>query len=327
MALSVGIGLTNDCNLHCAHCYRDPDDIRYLPLSAIRDACERLPVGSVGLGTGESALHPEFLQIIAYLHDRGIRLSMASNGHSVAAIPLETLRWFNDVELSVDFATEAEQDAFRGAGNWRLVHEAIARCQKAGVTVTLLTTMMDANYRQMDALAGLARGLGVNWRFNVYQPVQTTDFLLSYAAFWEGFRRAFGEAQLVSCTEPVVRAVLGLEPVHSPCGRESLRITPHGRVAPCVYWPDSPLTLASLREGTAAVLASEAFEQARMIPETAAACACKGGCASRRALLGELDAHDFYCPWVRGDEISLGVTWAPERELVRARSYCTTIMC
>jgi MoaA/NifB/PqqE/SkfB family radical SAM enzyme len=30
--LSVGVGLTNNCNLHCAHCYRDQGRVLNLTL-------------------------------------------------------------------------------------------------------------------------------------------------------------------------------------------------------------------------------------------------------------------------------------------------------
>ena len=326
MSLSVGIGLTNDCNLACAHCYRDTDQIHYLALSDVSAVCDRLPVASVGLGTGENALHPEFTQIVALLHARGIKLSMASNGYSLTTMPRECLLCFHDVEVSVDFATEAQQDQFRGQGNWRLVHEAIERCHHLGIPVSMLTTMMSSNYEQMDSLAKLAQSREINFRFNVYQPIHTKQFMLTYDQFWEGFRRAFGAARLLSCTEPVIRAVLGLYPVYSPCGHESIRITPAGRVAPCVYWPNSPLALDDLNSRGEGILQTKLFVQAREVPPAAAECACQGGCASRRALLGDLNSHDHYCPWVRDDTLTLDVDWAPHKDMTRARNYCTTIM-
>ena len=67
------------------------------------------------------------------------------------------LRAFHDVEVSIDFATESEQDTLRGPGNWNLVHQAIARCRALGVEVSILATMMRTNYHQMDRLVALAR--------------------------------------------------------------------------------------------------------------------------------------------------------------------------
>src|SRR5712692_422144 len=55
---SIGLGLTNDCNLACAHCYRDTGRIDRLSLAQVRTICECLPIGSMGFGTGENALHP-----------------------------------------------------------------------------------------------------------------------------------------------------------------------------------------------------------------------------------------------------------------------------
>jgi len=325
MALSVGIGLTSDCNLHCPHCYRPTDHVYALSLDDVRLVCEHLPVRSMGLGTGENALHPQFVQIVNYVADRGIKLSMASNGYSLNAIPEDCLVRFHDVELSVDFPTEEHQDLFRGAGNWRDVHQALHRCQRLGLRVSLLAVMMNTNYTRMDGLAELAHSLGVNLRVNVYQPVHTGGFTLSYEQFWEGFRRLLGSASLLSCTEPVVSAVLGLG-TPRVCGHESVRITPQRCVAPCVYWPRSSLTIEDLARLGEAVLNVPEFQQARTVPPAAAECACQGGCASRRALLGELNAHDLYCPWVRGDTIELDFQPAPARDLVRQRNYCTTIV-
>jgi MoaA/NifB/PqqE/SkfB family radical SAM enzyme len=67
---ALGIGLTNDCNLHCAHCYRGPGVPR-LSMEDLQAACEHLEISSVNLGTGESALHPQFHQMAAYLGRQG----------------------------------------------------------------------------------------------------------------------------------------------------------------------------------------------------------------------------------------------------------------
>ena len=80
----------------------------------------------------ERVLHPEFNVIVEYLAGRGVKLSIASNGYSLTVMPDAVLRAFHDVEVSIDFATEAEQDAFRGAGNWALVHQASERCRAQG---------------------------------------------------------------------------------------------------------------------------------------------------------------------------------------------------
>jgi MoaA/NifB/PqqE/SkfB family radical SAM enzyme len=326
--LSVGIGLTNDCNLNCAHCYRDTDRIAYVSLEQIKVISENLPVGSMGFGTGENALNPEFIPIVEYLHERGIRLSLASNGYSLMALLDEHVRMFNDVEVSVDFPTQKEQDAFREDGNWALVHRAMERCQTLNVPVSMLAVLMSVNYDKMDALVDVARAQGAKLRVNVYQAVNTDEFRLTYEQFWEGYRRLFGAARVISCTEPVVRAVMGLDDVCSPCGHTSIRFNPRGQIIPCVYWPTDggEPTIGDLTRLGLEAMNDGQFHRARAVPPVAASCACRGGCASRRALNGTLNAHDEYCPWMRGDEIDLDWKPAPVMNLVRARNVCTTIV-
>jgi len=329
MGYSVGIGLTNDCNLTCAHCYRDTLRVDRVSLAQVQQICEALPVDALGMGTGENALHPEFAAIVEYLAGRGVKLSIASNGYSLTAIPESLLTAFHDVEVSIDFATEAEQDTLRGPGNWALVHRAMARCRSLGIEVSILATMMRTNYDQMDRLAALARVNGVNLRVNAYQAVKADAYRLSYAQFWEGYRRLFAAGLVVSCSEPVVRAALGLGDAQSPCGHRSIRFNPRGRIIPCVYWPldeaRAPV-IADLERLGAGVFDSLAFQAARLVPPSAADCRCRGGCASRRALNGRLDSHDEYCPWVRGEAMHFDWRPAPAKDLMRSGNVCTTVV-
>ncbi|MCX6032059.1 MAG: radical SAM protein [Chloroflexi bacterium] len=329
MGYSVGIGLTNDCNLNCAHCYRDTGRVDALSLAQVQQICEAIPVDALGMGTGENALHPEFVPIVRYLSARGVKLSLASNGYSLTTIADDVLRAFHDVEVSIDFATEAEQDTFRGPGNWALVHGAMARCRRLGVEASILATLMRTNYDQMDQLVALARRNGVNLRVNAYQAVKTDAYRLTYAEFWEGYRRLFADGLVISCSEPVVRAAMGLDAATSPCGQRSLRFNPRGQIVPCVYWPldgASAPSIADLAQSGAAVMDSPAFQAARFQPPVAADCACRGGCASRRALNRNLDAHDDYCPWVRGETIALDWRPAPAKDLMRSGNVCTTVV-
>ena len=188
-----------------------------------------------------------------------MKLSLTSNGYTIDASSDETLRSFREVEVSIDFPTEAEQDAFRGPGNWQRVMAAMARAQRLGVTVTVLSVMMKTNYRRLPEIAAVAFGAGANYRVNVYQPVKTDAFTLTYEEYWEGFRRLLAATRLVNTTEPVLNAMLGAPFANgSGCGRQTVRVTPQGDVIPCVYWggPISPSpTSRSARGGGRARLA------------------------------------------------------------------------
>src|SRR3974390_1074898 len=85
-SIALGIGLTNECNLACSFCYRDPTRSDRLSLSQVRSIMESLPVRSVNLGTGENGMHPGFSDILAYLRSRPVKLTITSNGHSAALL-------------------------------------------------------------------------------------------------------------------------------------------------------------------------------------------------------------------------------------------------
>ncbi len=331
MEYSVGIGLTNNCNLNCGHCYRDKNQISNLTLNQIQILFEALPIQAIGLGTGENILNPEFYQILEFLSKQKISISIASNGLTLTSLPEKYLKLFHDVEVSIDFPTKKGQDDFRGNGNWDLVHQAIERCKNEKIQLTILTTLMSINYDMMDQIVDLVRSHGVNLRVSVYQSVNSDKYHLSYKEFWEGFRLLLGTSKLISCSEPVVRAVLNLGDVYSPCGYKSIRINPRGQVIPCVYWSKSeeskyiPLIkdLPALKEK---IFDSHYFKLAREIPSIAAKCPCQGGCASRRLINGNLNSHDEYCPWCRGDQIDLEWQQGPSSNLVRINNNCTTIV-
>jgi radical SAM protein with 4Fe4S-binding SPASM domain len=328
--ISLGLGLTNECNLTCAFCYRDPTRADRLSLKQVKAVMESLPVRSVNLGTGENGMHPDFKAILAYLRTRSIKLTITSNGHSVAILEDNELRAFHDIEFSLDYPTQAEQDAQRGLGNWELVHQQAKRCVWLGNPVTIIAVMMKSNYLRLADVARVAKQFDAPLRVNVYQAVRSDAYALSYEEYWEGFRRLFAETDVIAIGEPLVRAMAGLPPLRTGCGVSTVRVTPRATTQPCVYWPGSGEPLSDLVSAGSQILNSTPFEQARTLPQACEACefrdSCHGGCAGRRRLQGALQEPDFYCPIVRGERPRLAIRMAANRDLPKFGSSCTTVV-
>jgi radical SAM protein with 4Fe4S-binding SPASM domain len=327
---ALGLGLTNECNLSCSFCYRDPSRVDRLTLEQVQAVLGALPLRSVNLGTGENGVHPEFARLLAWLSGEPVKLTITSNGHSVAVLDDAGLRAFHDVELSLDFPTEEEQDAQRGAGNWKLLHEQAARCLRLGVPVTFIAVMMKPNFDRLADVARVAKRFGAPLRVNVYQAVRSDRFALAYEEYWEGFERLFAECDAIAIGEPLVRAMAGLPPRTGGCGRLTVRVTPRGTVQPCVYWPGPGAPLGALVERGPDIVATEPFREARSLPPACEPCSlrerCGGGCAGRRRLRGRLDEPDPYCPIVREEARRLEVRMATGRDLPKVDSACTTIV-
>ncbi|MFQ5532935.1 MAG: radical SAM protein, partial [Candidatus Methylomirabilales bacterium] len=327
MAFSVGIGLTNECNLRCPHCYRPDMVIDRLTLQDVRRVCDSIAVRSMNLGVGENGLHPEYRPILDYLSAQGIKTTITSNGLSIQALKDDEVKRFHSVEFSLDFPTEREHDAFRGNGNWRAVMAAIERCADIGLSVTVTAVMMSINFDKLGDLAKVASSVDANLRVNIYQPAKTDRFTLTYDQFWEGFKRLLGTARLVATTEPVLAAVLGLDGLPGPaCGRSTVRVAPDGRILPCTYWPNSRLTLTDLAALGEEIVNAPEFLEARQLPASCKGCPCRGGCAGRRALIGDLHASDPYCPFVRRDKIVIDWERVTEQDLPKVGSACTTVV-
>jgi len=327
---ALGLGLTNECNLACSFCYRDPARLDRLSLEQVRSVMESLPVRSANLGTGENGMHPQFREILAFLRTLPVKLTITSNGHSAAVLADAELRAFHDVEFSLDYPAEAEQDAQRGPGNWNLVHEQAARCVGLGIPVTFIAVMMKSNYLRLSEVAKVVKQYQSPLRINVYQSVRSDVYALSYEEYWQGFRALFAETDVISIGEPLVRAMAGLPPRTGGCGVSTVRVTPRATIQPCVYWPGAGEPLSLLLSVNSGVVETAPFVEARTVPEACRPCqylaSCYGGCAGRRRIQNTLHQPDFYCPIIRGEVQRLQVHMAPARELPKGESACTTIV-
>jgi radical SAM protein with 4Fe4S-binding SPASM domain len=327
---SLGLALTNECNLACSFCYRDPTRIDRLTLEQVRAVMTRLPVASVNLGTGENGMHPDFKNILSYLRSLPVKLTITSNGHSVAVLDDAEIIAFHDVEFSLDYPSEAEQDRQRGAGNWALIQAQAARCVSLGVPVTIIAVMMKGNYGRLAEVARIAKRWNAPLRINVYQAVRSDLYALTYEEYWEGFRRLFADTEVIDIGEPLVRAIAGLPPRKGGCGVKTVRVTPRGTTQPCVYWPGVGEDLLGLLASGERVVDSPAFVLARTLPEACRECnfreTCGGGCAGRRKIQNALAQPDCYCPVVRRQLPQLDMRMAENRDLPKAGSSCTTIV-
>jgi radical SAM protein with 4Fe4S-binding SPASM domain len=328
--ISLGLGLTNECNLACAFCYRDPARTDRLSLDQVKAVMESIPVRAVNLGTGENGMHPDFRAILAYLRTKPVKLTITSNGHSVTVLEDDELRAFHDIEFSLDYPTQAEQDAQRGPGNWEVIQLQAERCRKLEIPVTIIAVMMKSNYLRLADVARVAKQFDAPLRVNVYQSVRSDLYALSYDEYWEGFQRLFEQTDVIAIGEPLVRAMAGLPPLLAGCGVSTVRVTPRATTQPCVYWPGAGEPISALSSAGTEILNSTSFEQTRTLPTACEPCefreSCHGGCAGRRRLQGALREPDFYCPIIRGQRPALPIRMAADRDLPKLSSSCTTVV-
>jgi radical SAM protein with 4Fe4S-binding SPASM domain len=276
-------------------------------------------------------LNPDYFEILSYLHNRKIKMTLASNGHTLSITPDEQLKYFQDVEFSVDFPDQARQDRFRGDGNWKTVMEGIERCRRLGIRVSILAVLMNLNYKDLGSLAQMAAAVGSDFRVNVYQPMYTEEFLPDFKQYWEAFTILFDHSEIISVTEPLVNTFLNVNGLHGPpCGGRSMRVAPDRKLKACAYWPESDLDIDDLVQQKEAIFESPLFTETHTIPQFCRDCEfvdnCGGGCAARRKLRGRFELPDEYCPRYQGKKVTLSGQPSAAAKPLRSGSICTTIV-
>ncbi len=334
--LSVGMGVTANCNLNCKHCYSRPLRGQNLTLKQVLKVAETKNISSINFGTGESLCHPEFSEMVDKCYEMGIKMSLTSNGYSIIGLADEQLSKFNDLDISLDFIGRSKQNSFRNGESQELVDQAIEKSKRLGIEFSITAVLMNINYKGIPQLLEKVAEEGCNLRVNVFKPVPKAGiykYRLSFEEFWEAVYLLFTHGNLISCSEPIVNAMLDIPSIvpKSPCGSNSIRIHPNGTVSPCVYLTDSHVHIDNIEDSFEAAVESEPFKRLAMVPEFCKTCekidACGGGCASRRHLNGGLDKPDEYCPLYRErtiPEIEVIKCKTP-KDLVHSSYLCTMI--
>jgi radical SAM protein with 4Fe4S-binding SPASM domain len=172
---------TNACNLKCKHCYQSasralPDELTLKERLAVIDELDKNDVSLLAFSGGEPLMHPDFWPVASYAHEKGMHLSVATNGTLITKEVAGRLKeiGIDYVEISIDSVDPEKHDAFRGGpGHWKRAIEGIKNTVAAdGPEVGMAATITRKNFDEMDDLIGLAKNLKVN-SFYVFNFIPT----------------------------------------------------------------------------------------------------------------------------------------------------------
>lgn len=325
---AIGLGTTDECNLNCPHCYSRTAKHTTMSFEEFKEFIDSVDATSLNFGTGENGLNPDFEKILDYVYEKNISHSLTSNGYTILKLSEERLKRMNDLDVSLEFPYEEKQTEFRGPDSWKYAMAALDYCKQLNITTSIAMCLMNINYKYIAGFKELMKKYNVYLRVNIYKPVNTDKYKLTYEEFWQAIKLIFAEFKVVSCSEPVINAVLGRKHVTDSvcgCGSTSLRITPYKKIVPCVYWKDSPYGLEDFDN-----IDENSFPEMRIVPEECKNCEyvemCQGGCAGRRKYTG-IDKPDEYCPFIRNDKIEIENTVEKiDKDFVHASYLCTFIL-
>jgi MoaA/NifB/PqqE/SkfB family radical SAM enzyme len=168
----ISVELTNVCNLHCAYCIRDDEQLYHAPANffpadllrrVLRGAREAYGIKYVSFTGGEPTLHPRFLEIIETVKDEGISFAFVTNGwHFDRVLPslLKNRDALRVVAFSIDGATREAHDRWRGEGSFVRLARAVAKCHAHNLPFIFKASIRRDTVAQLEAMAVLAARLG-----------------------------------------------------------------------------------------------------------------------------------------------------------------------
>ena len=162
--------LTRSCNLFCAHCRSSStqgkfeDELSTEECLRLIDQLVETAKPVLILSGGEPLLRPDVFLIASHAVDKGLRVTMGTNGTLITEEIATKLRAVpvSRVAVSIDFPTADLQDKFRGQmGAFEQAVSGIALLRQAGIEVQINCTVTRLNMRYLNELLDLALKLGV----------------------------------------------------------------------------------------------------------------------------------------------------------------------
>lgn len=150
--------LTRTCNLHCVHCYSDSKRQRYedeLTLDEARELIDDLThygVRHLLLSGGEPTMHPHFFSISKYAVEKGLKLTLFTNGTRLTRLRALRLKeiGFGYISISLD-GIGLRNDRFRETlGAFARTVEGIRNCRVFGNKQGLRLTLTHHNIHDLD---------------------------------------------------------------------------------------------------------------------------------------------------------------------------------
>ena len=321
--------ITYGCNLACIHCLsssgrRDPRELSTDEARAVIDELHDLQVFYVNIGGGEPTIRTDFYDLLDYAVARGVGVKFSTNGSTISSEKAKRLAGsdYVDVQISIDGADEATNDAVRGRGSYaaaRRAMDALANAGFGGFKISVVVTRQ--NVSQLDEFEALADAYGAQLRLTRLRPSgrgadSWADLHPTAGQQVELYNWLLARPNVLTGDSFFHLSALG-EPLPGlnlcGAGRVVCLIDPVGDVYACPFVLHPEFLAGSVRRpgGFTEVWRSSPLFLSLREPASAGACsscgsydACRGGCMAAKFFTGlPLDGPDPECVMGHGERL------------------------
>src|ERR1044072_249180 len=166
--IEVSVEVTNKCNLLCTHCYSSSgpfhydNELTYDEITNLVDQLSAMKVFRLQLVGGEPFLRPDSINIVRYAKSKGLGVTCSTNGSFLDDTNLALLKRYglDNMQISIDGGEPETHDRIRARkGSFNKAVDAARRAKKIGLSVTIGTTLMRYNWREVPKVVDLALSL------------------------------------------------------------------------------------------------------------------------------------------------------------------------
>lgn len=254
---TIGFHVTDRCQLNCEHCLRDPEQ-KGVDLSleharaVLEEAKEAFGSHHISLTGGEPTIYRDFYRLIDVAVELGYTWHMQTNAERFPRVverlseDPRRMEAFEQVNFSLDGATEQTHDLIRGRGSFQAVMAGIEVAQRHGISQSLQMAVNGRNLHECEALCWLAAARGVpEVSLEVTQPTGTYLDPLLYApvdAFKELRARLFDLASTLNVQIRVFDGFPQPSPLHlcQSFSGDTLYVKPDGAYNICCRHAGTP---------------------------------------------------------------------------------------
>jgi len=327
--LSVAWELTLSCNMRCMHCGSSAGDTRTKELTTnealnLCSQLQELRAKYINLTGGEALLRKDWYAISKEIKDRGMQVSVLSNGLLLNQKSIAQLRSVGvyAIAISLDGGTPQTHDMIRGVpGSFQKCFNALDDLKKEDLPATVITTVHKGNLQELPLIRDLILGKTKAWQIQIAVPIGrfprqlilSKEEFYAVALFIAAMKKRYCVKELavmgahsIGYHSQVLRNTM-VSPVWKGCqaGISVLGIESDGSIKGCLSLPESFIEgnirqrpLVDIWEDPSAFSYNRDFSRSDL-NELCAICrfgkTCKGGCTTVSASLTGAPHNDPYC--------------------------------
>ncbi|MEK4514823.1 radical SAM protein [Paenibacillus sp. FSL H8-0122] len=321
------VELLAQCNLRCAHCYREasPDIDDTMSLAHVKNVFSTLRdhgVISVELTGGEISIHPHFYKIVELAAKMFDIVGLLTNGTKITQKLLSTLEPYKHkivFSVSLDGPTaEVHEELRRVEGSFQKTCNGIRAISEAGFFVRAAMSVYNKNVWHIEDTLLLAKELGASlFGYSKVDPFGRGERLEMEVDVGKLEQIINYEKRIMDQYSDFI-AVLSEEQIRNNnktpnCGMgwKSVIVDPFGNVRPCVMLTPGMMDVGNLhhqsyREIFDSPLAHQLLNMVSPVKSELCSSECSQKSYCRGCALRAIEANSHSeeaCPWVKGNNL------------------------